>query len=79
MSATSSPSRLGVSLSGGGARGAYEVGVLSYVFGELVRSTGRVPRIDIISGCSVGAVNGSFLASAAHEPVRGVERLVELW
>jgi NTE family protein len=70
---------LGVILSGGGARGAYEVGVLSYVFGELVRSTGRVPRIDIISGCSVGAVNGAFLASAAHEPVRGVERLVELW
>jgi len=70
---------LGVILSGGGARGAYEVGALSYAFGELVRHTGRVPRIDIISGCSVGAVNGSFLASAAHEPVRGIERLVELW
>ncbi len=75
----SPPLPLGVILSGGGARGAYEVGVLSYVFGELVRSTGKVPRIDIISGSSVGAVNGAFLASAAHEPVRGIERLVELW
>lgn len=66
-------------LSGGGARGAYEVGVLSYVFGDFVRKAGRVPRIDIISGCSVGAVNGTFLASVAHEPVRGVEALLELW
>jgi NTE family protein len=66
-------------LSGGGARGAYEVGVLSYVFGELVRSTGRVPRIDIVSGCSVGAVNGTFLASAAHQPVSGMEKLLALW
>ena len=66
-------------LSGGGARGAYEVGVLSYVFGDLVRRTGRVPRVEIISGCSVGAVNGAFLASVAHSPVRGMERLVDLW
>jgi NTE family protein len=70
---------VGLILSGGGARGAYEVGVLSYVYGELVRRTGKVPRVDIISGCSVGAVNGTFLASVAHEPVRGVEELVDLW
>jgi NTE family protein len=69
----------GVILSGGGARGAYEVGVLSYLFGEFVRVTGRVPRMDIVSGCSVGAVNGTFLASVAHEPVRGVQKLVDLW
>jgi NTE family protein len=72
-------SRIGIILSGGGARGAYEVGVLSYVFGELVQRAGRVPRIDVVSGCSVGAVNATFLASAAHEPVLGVERLVEVW
>lgn len=79
MTAIKAPLPLGVILSGGGARGAYEVGVLSYAFGELVRRTGRVPHIDIISGCSVGAINGAFLASAAHELVRGVERLVDLW
>ncbi len=72
-------SGVAVVLSGGGARGAYEVGVLSYVFGDFVRHTGRVPRIDVISGCSVGAVNGTFLAAIAHEPVRGIERLVDLW
>jgi len=70
---------VGLILSGGGARGAYEVGVLSYVFGELVRRTGKVPRVDVISGCSVGAVNGTYLASVAHEPVSGVESLVDLW
>jgi NTE family protein len=74
---TSDP--VGLILSGGGARGAYEVGVLSYVYGELVRRTGKVPRVDVISGCSVGAVNGTFLASVAHEPVSGVESLVDLW
>jgi len=70
---------VGVILSGGGARGAYEVGVLSYLFGDFVRTTGKVPRMDVISGCSVGAVNGTFLASIAHEPVAGIERLVDLW
>ncbi len=72
-------SKVGVILSGGGARGAYEAGVLSYLYGDFVRHTGKVPRLDIISGCSVGAVNGTFLASVAHEPVMGIERLVELW
>lgn len=70
---------LGVVLSGGGSRGAYEVGVLSYVFGDLIRKVGREPRIDVISGTSVGAVNGAFLASAVHELARGVVRLETLW
>ena len=64
--------------SGGGARGAYETGVLRYVFGEFARRHG-VPTIDIVSGTSVGAINGSFLASVLHDPVEGVQRLVRLW
>ena len=36
-------SGFGLVLSGGGARGAYEVGVLSYVFGDMVRSHRRTP------------------------------------
>lgn len=35
--------------------------------------------MDIISGCSVGAVNGTFLASIAHQPVGGMEKLLALW
>lgn len=64
--------------SGGGARGAYETGVLRYIFGEFARRHG-VPNVDIVSGTSVGAINGSFLASVVHDPVEGVQRLVRLW
>ncbi len=35
--------------------------------------------MDIISGCSVGAVNGTFLASIAHQPVGGMDKLLDLW
>ncbi len=67
-------------LSGGGARGAYEVGVLSYVYGELARSLGGVlPRIDMVCGTSVGAINGCYLAAHMADPVGGVRRLVDLW
>ena len=52
-------------LSGGGARGAYEVGVLSELLPELER-LGEAPSI--IVGTSVGAFNAAFLASNAHRP-----------
>ncbi|MGZ3416540.1 MAG: patatin-like phospholipase family protein, partial [Polyangiales bacterium] len=67
-------------LSGGGARGAYEVGVLSYLFNELPRLRGgRVPRIDILCGTSVGAINACYLAAHAGDPSHGLSRLVDLW
>ena len=66
-------------LSGGGARGAYEAGVFRYLFGDFARRYGAPPRPDIISGTSVGAINGAFLASVAHDPIAGIARLVELW
>jgi len=66
-------------LSGGGARGAYEVGVLWYIFDDLTRMLGRPPRIDILCGTSVGAINACYLAAHLADPVLGVRRLVELW
>lgn len=69
---------LALVLSGGGARGAYEIGVLSY----LCRARGPLAAtrcVDFICGTSVGAINGTFLASVAHDPAPGVARLVELW
>ncbi len=78
MSATSRR-RLAIILSGGGARGAYEVGVLSYVFDELARLRRRPPRVDILCGTSVGAINSSFLAAHLEDSMSGVRRLVELW
>jgi len=66
-------------LSGGGARGAYEAGVLRFLLGELPRRLGYVPRFDIYSGTSVGAVHCCHLAAMADDPEAGVRALVDVW
>jgi NTE family protein len=71
--------RVAMILSGGGARGAYEVGVLWYVFDELTRMLGAPPKVDILCGTSVGAINACYLAAHLADPVLGMRRLVELW
>ena len=71
-------SRVALILSGGGARGAYEVGVLAYVFDHFARVRRRNPRLDLILGTSVGAINGCFLASHLIDPSVGVRRLANL-
>ncbi len=65
-----------VVLPGGGARAAYQVGVLKAI-GEIVpRGTNPFP---IICGTSAGAINAAVLASHAHEFRTGVERLEHFW
>ena len=71
--------RIAMILSGGGARGAYEVGVLWYIFDDLTRILGGPPRIDILCGTSVGAINACYLAAHLADPVLGLRRLVDLW
>jgi len=66
-------------LGGGGARGAYEVGVLLYVLEELPRELGRPLHFDVIVGTSSGAINGVFLASGAEDPAAAVTSLAERW
>lgn len=70
---------IGAVMSGGGARGAYEVGVLSYLFDEFVDRFKRVPRFDVLSGTSVGAINCTALASTAHDPQAGMKLLSDVW
>ena len=79
MTADLSSSPLAVVLSGGGARGAYEVGVLRYVFGELAPKLGprAVPRI--FCGTSVGAINACAVAASVDEPDMGTQRLRDRW
>jgi NTE family protein len=55
-----------VVLSGGGARGAYEAGVLSELLPVL--EEGGEP-VRIVVGTSVGAFNAAFLAANSHRPV----------
>ena len=52
---------LALVLAGGGARGAYQAGVLRYVFGTLARQAGRSLVPDLICGTSIGAINGAWL------------------
>lgn len=68
-----------VVLSGGGARGAYEAGVLRFILDELPGRTGIQPDFEIISGTSVGAIHACFLAATADETEKRGERLVEIW
>jgi NTE family protein len=75
----SRPRRTAIILSGGGARGAYEVGVLWYIFDELSRIRKIPPKVDIICGTSVGAINGCYLTAHLSDPVLGLRRLVHLW
>jgi len=63
--------KVGLVLSGGGAKGAYQVGVL-----KALRELGT--RIDAVSGASIGALNGAILASSPSFET-GIQRLEELW
>lgn len=69
--------RVGLVLSGGGARGAYELGALS-VLAPVLERQGQRPRI--IVGTSVGALNAAYLAAGAHDGwVNVVEAGCQLW
>jgi NTE family protein len=64
-------------LAGGGARAAYQVGVLK-AMKELTPEP-RVNPFPIICGTSAGAVNAGALAVYADDFGRGVEHLLEVW
>ncbi len=70
--------RLGVVLGGGGARGAYEVGILSGVQDILGRH-GLPFTCDVFVGSSIGALNAAWLAAHAQERDMGAESLVQEW
>ena len=63
-------------LPGGGARGAYQVGVIKAI-SELIQHE-RNP-FPVICGTSAGAINAAVLASHAHEFKTGIERLEHFW
>jgi NTE family protein len=70
---------VGVVLSGGGSRGAYEAGIIQYLREDLPRRLGRHVPIDVITGTSVGAINATFLAATNDDPTVQARRLVEHW
>ena len=66
-------------LSGGGARGAYEAGVLRYLLEEFPARFGIRPQFDLICGSSVGAIHACYLAARADGEGRPGRDLAELW
>ncbi|TSE33117.1 patatin-like phospholipase family protein [Tepidimonas charontis] len=70
------PQRRALVLMGGGARTAYQVGVLR----GLGRLLGEAAfPFHLILGTSAGALNGTYLASVAHHGTRAFEHLGAFW
>lgn len=69
--------RVGLVLPGGGARGAYQAGVLKAV-AELW-PPGAPNPFPIVTGTSAGAINAAAVAAGATDFAEGVRRLCEVW
>ncbi len=67
----------GLILSGGGARAAYQVGVLAAI-AELLPAGASNP-FPVIVGTSAGAINAVSLASGAMDFTGAIHRLTEFW
>ena len=74
------PQTTGLILSGGGARAAYQVGVLAAI-GRMRREAGVLEGnpFPVISGTSAGAINAAFLASNADRFDEALAELVSVW
>lgn len=72
-----SPAVTGLILSGGGARAAYQVGVLAAI-AELLPEGAENP-FPVIVGTSAGAINAVGLACGALSFTGAVERLTKVW
>lgn len=69
----------GLVLSGGGARGAYEAGIIRYIREELPQRVKARARFEIICGTSVGAINCCYLAASNHDPASQSKLLTDIW
>jgi NTE family protein len=73
--------KTGLVLTGGGARAAYQVGVLHGV-SAILREAGWQPErnpYDIICGTSAGAINATALACHADNFDEGLRKVLQVW
>lgn len=68
--------KLGIVLTGGGARGAYQVGVLRAIY-EISHKHRHL--LDVITGNSAGAINATYIASNANDWDVATKSLIEMW
>lgn len=71
------PARAGLVLTGGGARAAYQVGVVKAVR-DILGNPKKNP-FPILCGTSAGAINATTLAVFADDYTRAVGNLLEVW
>lgn len=64
--------KLGLCLSGGGAKGAYQIGAC-----QALEDLGIYQNINIISGTSIGAANASIIASTTLEEAKNIWLSIE--
>ncbi len=73
---TQAKSKIALVLSGGGARGAYEAGVLHHLRNKIWPDQ---HGFSIHSGASAGAINTCYMAANAHNPKAQRENIKKLW
>lgn len=70
--------KVGLVLSGGGARGAYQSGVMKAIT-EIAHTGAPSLPISIITGISAGAINAAYMSATWDDPVKSCQQLTEVW
>ncbi|MBI1814622.1 MAG: patatin-like phospholipase family protein [Deltaproteobacteria bacterium] len=69
---------LGLVLTAGGARGAYQAGVLKRI-GEIAALRHKPSPFRIVTGASAGAINGAMIAALSPNFREATQQLARLW
>lgn len=78
MTLASSSLKYGLVLSGGGARAAYQAGVLQGI-SEILGTDCNSHPFPVITGISAGAINAAFMAGAHGSFAHQTQKLTEIW
>ncbi|MCM2281961.1 MAG: patatin-like phospholipase family protein [Bdellovibrionaceae bacterium] len=70
--------KLGLVLSGGGARGAYQAGVL-LALAEIRAKYPECRQIRVITGVSAGAINAAFMAANCDSELKAARQMAKMW
>jgi NTE family protein len=78
VSLSKNPKSAALVLSGGGARGAYQAGVIKAI-NEICTEKGAEFPFKTLTGVSAGAINASYISTYADDINNGLESLCTLW
>ncbi|MCB0411726.1 MAG: patatin-like phospholipase family protein, partial [Bdellovibrionales bacterium] len=72
-----SANELGLVLSGGGARGAYQAGVLQALYE--IHKESKISFSRILTGVSAGAINAAYMATQMDQKDLGIAKMISTW